>query len=112
MLGVKSTMKVVDMGSGKMFAHIQIDGHPELGSCSVVQEGIANNVNLPHMGGKCVLTFNSTDKGYKSVIETQNMGTWTMDEEYTEEGIKSVSVTENTIIFVSKTIRRKGLSSI
>jgi len=90
MLGVKSTMKVVDMGSGKMFAHIQIDGHPELGSCSVVQEGIANNVNLPHMGGKCVLTFNSTDKGYKSVIETQNMGTWTMDEEYTEEGIKSV----------------------
>ena len=91
MVGVKTTMKVVDMGESKMFVHFVVDGHPELSSCFVCQEGIENNVNIPLFGGKVVFTFNSTKKGYHSVVESEGMGKWEMEEEYTAEGITSVS---------------------
>ena len=85
LLGVKTTMKVVDMGGGSMFVHFVIDGHPELGNCFVCKEGVVNNVNSPLFGGKCAFTFNKTDKGYHSIMESEAMGKWELDEEYTEE---------------------------
>ena len=91
MVGVKTTMKVVDMGDKKVFIHLVVDGHPELNSCFVCQEGIENNVNAPLFGGKVVFTFTKTDKGFHSFIESEGMGKWEMDREYTAEGMKSVS---------------------
>merc|ERR1712025_537554 len=61
-----------------------------MSSCFVAHEGIANKLNLPHMGGKCVVHWNKTGKTtYHSIIDSETMGKWTIDEEYTEEGIKS-----------------------
>ncbi len=93
LIGVKSTMKTVDMGDEKKLAcHFSIEGHSEMSSCFVAHEGIANKLNLPHMGGKCVVHWNKTGKTtFHSVIDSETMGKWTIDEEYTEEGIKSVS---------------------
>merc|ERR1740129_1867647 len=60
------------------------------GACCVTHEGVPNHVNLPHMGGKCVVHWNKTGKNtYHNIIESEKMGKWILDEEYTEEGIKS-----------------------
>ena len=93
MVGVKSTMKTVDMGDEKkMCCHFSIEGHPELSCCFVAHEGVANNLNLVFWGGKCVVNWNNTGKStYHTVIDSEKMGKWTLDEEYTEDGIKSVS---------------------
>ena len=92
MVGVKSTMKTVEMDDEKkLCCHFTIEGHPELSSCFVAHEGVANNLNLPHMGGKCVVHWNKTGKStYHTDIDSEKMGKWTIDEEYTEDGIKSV----------------------
>ena len=63
MVGVKHTYKLVDMEEGKIFCHYTIDGYPEMGSCFIAKEGALNHVNLPHMGGKCVCTFQKSGKG-------------------------------------------------
>jgi hypothetical protein len=91
LVGTKSTMKTVDMGDEKKLAwHFSIEGHPEMGACCVTHEGVPNHVNLPHMGGKCVVHWNKTGKNtYHNIIESEKMGKWILDEEYTEEGIKS-----------------------
>merc|ERR1712018_1004970 len=86
----KTTMKIIDLGEGRMVSHINIEGHPELSCCCICKEGIDNHVNVPHMGGKCVITFNKCGNGYKSVIKSEAMGTWEMEEEFTEAGIKCV----------------------
>jgi len=90
MVGVKTTMKIIDLGEGRMVSHINIEGHPELSCCCICKEGIDNHVNVPHMGGKCVITFNKCGNGYKSVVNSEVMGKWEMDEEFTEAGIKCV----------------------
>ena len=93
LVGTKSTMKTVEMGDEKkLCCHFSIEGHPEMGTVFVAHEGIPNHVNLPHMGGKCVVHWNKTGKNtYHNIIESEKMGKWIIDEEYTEEGIKSVS---------------------
>jgi len=90
MIGMKLSMKTVEFAEGKLACQMCFEGHPELGSCFLAYEGVANNLNLPHMGGKCVCTFKKTAKGVHNVIESETMGRWEMDEEYTDEGIKTV----------------------
>ena len=92
-VGKKTTMKIIDLGDGRIASHTTIEGHPEMNSCCVTKEGIDNHVNVPHLGGKCVVTYNKHGNGFKSVIKTEKMGTWNMEEEITEEGIKAVSFT-------------------
>ena len=93
MIGVKSTMKIINLGDEKTLCILfSIEGHPEMGTCFVAHEGVANNVNLPHMGGKCIVHWNKTGKFTNhNVIESEKMGKWINDEEYTKEGIKSVT---------------------
>ena len=100
-IGVKSTMKIVNLGDEKKLCILfSIEGHPEMGTCFVAHEGVANNVNLPHFGGKAIVHWNKTGKFTNhNVIESEKMGKWINDEEYTEEGIKSVSGV--TVIFES-----------
>ena len=92
MIGMKLSMKTVEFAEGKLACQMCFEGHPELGSCFLAYEGVANNLNLPHMGGKCVCTFKKTAKGVHNVIESETMGRWEMDEEYTDEGIKTVGL--------------------
>merc|ERR1712026_583519 len=91
LLAKKTTMKIIDLGDGRIASHTTIEGHPEMNSCCVTKEGIDNHVNVPHLGGKCVVTYNKHGNGFKSVIKTEKMGTWNMEEEITEEGIKAVT---------------------
>ena len=92
-IGVKSTMKIVNLGDEKKLCILfSIEGHPKMGTCFVAHEGVANKVNLPHFGGKAIVHWNKTGKFTNhNVIESEKMGKWINDEEYTEEGIKSVS---------------------
>ena len=92
-IGVKSTMKIVNLGDEKTLCILfSIEGHPEMGTCFVAHEGVANNVNLPHFGGKSIVHWNKTGKFTNhNVIESEKMGKWINDEEYTKEGIKSVT---------------------
>jgi len=83
-------MKTVDLGGKKEFVHIVVDGHPEFNSVFTCQEGIKNNLNIPLFGGKIVFIFNKSEKGYHSIIESEGMGKWEMDEEFTAEGVKSI----------------------
>ena len=80
-VGKKTTMKIIDLGDGRIASHTTIEGHPEMNSCCVTKEGIDNHVNVPHLGGKCVVTYNKHGNGFKSVIKTEKMGTWNMEEE-------------------------------
>jgi len=89
--GVKSTMKIIDLGDGRNASHINIEGHPELSCCCITKEGIDNHVNVPHFGGKCVITFNMSGNIIKSVIKSETMGLWEMEETITEDGIKCVT---------------------
>jgi len=89
--GTKTTMKIVDLGDGRIASHTTIEGHPELNSCCITKEGIDNHVNVPHFGGKCVVTYHQVPNGFKSVIKSETMGTWNMEEEFTAEGIKVVT---------------------
>ena len=92
-IGVKSTMKIVNLGDEKKLCILfSIEGHPKMGTCFVAHEGVANNVNLPHFGGKSIVHWNKTGKFTNhNVIESEKMGKWINDEEYTKEGIKSVT---------------------
>ena len=98
-IGVKTTMKIIDLGDSRLACHITVEGRPEMNHCNISKEGIDNHINSPHFGGKCVLTYHKSGNGYKSVIKTEKMGTWSMDEEYTEAGIKIVSFDFVRIIF-------------
>jgi hypothetical protein len=92
-------MKIVDMskdkdgkeGKHKICCHFQIEGLPELSSCFMAIEGVKNNLNLPHMGGRVMSTFKKTDKGYETQWESKIMGNWKIKQDFTEEGINSVS---------------------
>merc|ERR1712223_252608 len=52
MIGMKLSMKTVEFAEGKLACQMCFEGHPELGSCFLAYEGVANNLNLPHMDGK------------------------------------------------------------
>jgi len=99
MIDTKMFMKIVDMskdkdgkeGKHKICCHFQIEGLPELSSCFMAIEGVKNNLNLPHMGGRVMSTFKKTDKGYETQWESKIMGNWKIKQDFTEEGINSVS---------------------
>ena len=99
MVDTKMFMKIVDMskdkdgkeGKHKICCHFQIEGLPELSSCFMAIEGVKNNLNLPHMGGRVMSTFKKTDKGYETVWESKIMGNWKIKQEYNEDGMTSVS---------------------
>merc|ERR1712061_741530 len=56
MVGVKTTMKIIDLGEGRMVSHINIEGHPELSCCCICKEG------------KWEMCEEFTDAGIKCVV--------------------------------------------
>merc|ERR1712215_459385 len=39
-VGKKTTMKIVDLGDGRIASHTTIEGHPEMNSCCITEAGI------------------------------------------------------------------------
>ncbi len=91
MVGKKCCFKSVDMGNGKMFAQWTFEGCPEMSSCGIFTEGVDNHCNLPQFGGECCIKFHSTDKGYKSCVDSKAFGKMEFEEVYTKDGMTAVS---------------------
>jgi len=87
MVGKKCCFKSVDMGNGKMFAQWTFEGCPEMSSCGIFTEGVDNHCNLPQFGGECCIKFHSTDKGYKSCVDSKAFGKMEFEEVYTKDGM-------------------------
>ena len=99
MVGCKLVMHVKELPNKKIASSFIIEKFPEYNFCSLTTEGVANNLDAPMWGGKCTITYNKTDKGYFSTVETEKMGKWTYDEEYTATGMKCVSFIKTFPIF-------------
>ena len=90
MVGCKMVTKVKELPNKKIASQFIVEKLPEYNTCCITTEDIVNHVDAAIWGGKAKLTYKKTDKGYYSVLESETIGKWEYDEEYTEAGLKMV----------------------
>ncbi len=89
---------ICNLGGGKWRLIIKCQESPEYNSIDVMEEGKENTVDSPIYGGKAKVNFCSPDeRTFNVVAKTEQFGTWTWNETYSDQGISiTVKAGNNT----------------